>query len=280
MATSSETQTVIDRPGFSFLDTLASPAFRHYRYYGRRQFQDDFEEAAKASQESFSEWFIATNVNKDTFDRVFSKAEESPFSCWTAYDPVSEYLLVRTISGFPHEIASSTFSIILAEAVMPTRVALTGIGSAWHSGFMGMKGADQAWRPHRLPPGRNLDWPSAVLEVAFSESYAKLQADLRYWARASGGDVKVILTLKIDPRDYLILIEKWEYEMDGRYRHAQTVTMEQRTNGIEITGAPLVIGFEHMFLRKPTIPREADIRIRVDALTRLAESVFEEMHHR
>ncbi|KAJ0421840.1 hypothetical protein BJY00DRAFT_281887 [Aspergillus carlsbadensis] len=37
---------------------------------------------------------------------------------------------------------------------------------------------------------------------------------------------------------------------------------------------PLVIRFQHLFLRQPTIPREVDIRIRAGPLRKLAGSIF------
>jgi hypothetical protein len=68
---------VIDRPGLAFLDTLASPTFLYYRYNGRSQLQHDYEEASRASQESFNEWYIAIGANNNIFNRVFSEVAKS-----------------------------------------------------------------------------------------------------------------------------------------------------------------------------------------------------------
>ena len=59
-----------------------------------------------------------------------------------------------------------------------------------------------------LSRGRSQDWPIAVLEVAFSEARAKLQTDVRYWLRASEGDVKIVFTIQIDHNVPKITIEK------------------------------------------------------------------------
>ncbi|KAL2838453.1 hypothetical protein BJY01DRAFT_219964 [Aspergillus pseudoustus] len=181
----SDTERAMDRPGRAFLDNLLPPIFQHYPYRGRSQFQNDFEAASEASQGTFNEWFIVTGVNKDIFESVFSEAQESPFCRWTAYDPQVEKLLVRIMAGVPHETASRVFDHMVLQAADATGVTLQPLGSGRHSGSMGNKEADEAWRPERLPVGRNRHWPSGVLEVGYSESYPKLQADLRFWAQAS-----------------------------------------------------------------------------------------------
>jgi hypothetical protein len=79
-------------------------------------------------------------------------------------------------------------------------------GSATHHAAIGAKEADQAWQPFRLPRPIN-DWPSVVLEVAFPETRDKLQSDITYWLRASGGDVKMVITLQTNQHSPSITIE-------------------------------------------------------------------------
>ncbi|KAL3434213.1 hypothetical protein BDV09DRAFT_186011 [Aspergillus tetrazonus] len=100
-----------------------------------------------------------------------------------------------------------------------------------------------------LPRGRSQDWPSAVLEDAFSEAKAKLQTDVRYWLRASEGDVKIVFTIQIDHNVPKITIEKWN----------QT--------------SPLRIGFQKLFLRSPSTLKERDVEIGEEELQLLAEDV-------
>ncbi|CAP92584.1 Pc13g15150 [Penicillium rubens Wisconsin 54-1255] len=128
-------------------------------------------------------------------------------------------------------------------------------GSATHHAAIGAKEADQAWQPFRLPRPIN-DWPSVVLEVAFPETRDKLQSDITYWLRASGGDVKM-----------------GDNSVNHRY---QTVQISRKGSEITITGSPLVIEFEKLFLRPPLIePRERNIQIGDGELQFVAEKAWD-----
>jgi len=45
---------------------------------------------------------------------------------------------------------------------------------------------------------------------------------------------------------------------------------------VSITGAPLIIGFEELFLRSPTVPRERNIEINDEMLEFIAARTWEE----
>ncbi|KAJ5227773.1 hypothetical protein N7489_008481 [Penicillium chrysogenum] len=105
---------------------------------------------------------------------------------------------------------------------------------------------------HSDSHGRSNDWPSVVLEVAFSESRDKLQSDITYWLRASGGDVKMVITLQINQYSLNITIEDWGTQGDNSVNHLyQTVQISRKGSEITTTGSCLVIEFEKLFLRPP-----------------------------
>lgn len=131
--------------------------------------------------------------------------------------------------------------------------------------FPGCQRPDQAWRPQRLPSNRSRDWPSVVMEIAYSEIESKLRSDVRFWMRASGGDVKVVLTLRINRQQPKIRIEKWvgsnnnnkNNNNNNRHHLDQSVNISKaESNCIILSNAPLTIGFEDLFLRPASIPRE------------------------
>ncbi|KAJ5286500.1 hypothetical protein N7524_001806 [Penicillium chrysogenum] len=127
---------------------------------------------------------------------------------------------------------------------------------------------------HSDSHGRSNDWPSVVLEVAFSESRDKLQSDITYWLRASGGDVKMVITLQINQYSLNITIEDWGTQGDNSVNHLyQTVQISRKGSEITTTGSCLVIEFEKLFLRPPIEPRERNIQIGDGELQSLAKKV-------
>lgn len=176
-----------------------------------------------------------------------------------------------------------TFHKIFLEAVEPTELkrSLKEIGSATHFASLGAKEPDQAWRPHQLPFNRSRDWPSAVVEVAYSEIESKLASSVRFWMGASGGDVKVVLTLRINRQQPEIRIEKWvsssSSSNNNRHRLDQSVTISKAdSNHIILSNAPLTIDFEDLFLRPASIPRERDIELDAEKLQYLATEIWDD----
>lgn len=185
-----------------------------------------------------------------------------------------------------HETASMTFYNIFMEAVEPTGLkrSLKEIGSATHFASLGAKEPDQAWRPQRLPSNRSRDWPSVVMEIAYSETESKLGSDVRFWMRASGGDVRVVLTLRINRQQPKIRIEKWvdsnynsNNNNNNRHHLDQSVTISKAdSNRIILSSAPLTIDFEDLFLRPASIPRERNIEVDAEKLQYLATEIWDE----
>ncbi len=272
-------------PGRGFLGSLAPSVIPHYAYRGREQFLCDynaFSQQYNNPPNCADQWFVVTGVSKGIFDSNFRDPETGPFSKWCSYDAALELLLVKMPESTTHSTASSTFNRILLKALEPLGMdlALACIGSGCHFGDMGGKEPDQAWRPIRLPPGRSRAWPVVVLEVALSETQAKLRSDVRYWLRASEGDVKSVITLSIGSNARRIVIGKWATNAEGHQYEQQNVVVSRNGNGrVSITGAPLVIGFEELFLRSPTVPRERDIEVSHEMLEFIAARTWEEQEN-
>lgn len=176
-----------------------------------------------------------------------------------------------------HESAAETFNFLLLEAIGPVGMghALRLSGSATHTATIGSKEPDKAWKPKHLPRGRSQDWPSAVLEDAFPEAKAKLQTDVRYWLRASEGDVKIVFTIQIDHNVPKITIEKWESNSNGCKHLEQHIIISRTGNNITVSESPLRIGFQKLFLRSPSTPKEHDVEIGEEELQLLAEDVWD-----
>ncbi|KAL3472730.1 hypothetical protein BJX99DRAFT_262046 [Aspergillus californicus] len=163
-------EAIVNSPERGFLAHLA-PCIPRYPYGGKDQYVQYFEKMQY-------QWFcdpgnVSSFAERDFLNEI-QQDGDGPFSRWTSYDATLGLLLVRLVKSLTHEIVANVFDMILVEAVQP----------------MGMT--------REIAPGRSQYWPSAVLEIAYSETQSKLQSDVRFWLRSSGGDVGVVFTLNID----------------------------------------------------------------------------------
>lgn len=288
MTVKNDPESIVNEPGRGFLGHLAS-CIQRYPYRGRQQFLVDFEGERHRHRTNasghISEWFILTGVDNHIFRSEFIDPVDwnTPWTSWDSYDAHLQLLLVRMTNLPAHETASLTFHNIFLEAVEPTGLkrSLKQIGSTTHFTSLGAKEPDQAWRPHRLPFNRSRDWPSVVVEVAYSETESKLDSSVRFWMRASDGDVKVVLTLRINRQQPKIRIEKWvsssSSRNNNRHRLEQSVTISRAdSNRIILSNTLLTIEFEDLFLRPASIPRERKIELDAEKLQYLAAEIWDE----
>lgn len=187
MTVNKDPESTVNEPGRGFLGHLAS-FIQRYPYRGRQQFLVDFEAERHRHRTDtsghVSEWFLLTGVDNHIFQREFIDPvdQNTPWTSWNSYDAHLQWLLVRMTKSPAHETASMTFHSIFMEAVEPIGLkrSLKGIGSTTHFASLGAKEPDQAWRPQRLPSNHSRDWPSVVMEIAYSEIESKLGSDVRF----------------------------------------------------------------------------------------------------
>ncbi|KAL4963991.1 uncharacterized protein BDV14DRAFT_190515 [Aspergillus stella-maris] len=274
----SEMERAISDPDRGFLGHLAPSVIPHYQYQGPEQFLRDFEREHNPSKQT-DHWFLLTGVTQRIFNEHFSQPESGPFSRGCAFDSDLKCLLVAMPESTTHSAAAMIFTKMVSRAARSVWMedGLDEMGSGGHtSKVMGAKQPDMAWRPERKVPGRDNHWPSMVLEVALSETRAKLQSDARYWLRAPpGGAVKIILTLIIKQRKEEIIIERWEHvRAQGSPHLQQQVVISRRRSNVTFTGSPLVIGFNNLFLRPPLTPEEVDLQLDNEKLQLIAEKIW------
>lgn len=264
-----------------FLGDLGPP-IRRYLYKGIKQFLDILKVELHRQQEDLdvSEWVLFTNVTRQAFDRDFLNSDDKIIErCWNSYDSTQNLLLVKMPVSRPHEIASRLFERLLFESLEPMGLTrcLRSFGSATCVGANGSaKQPECQFLPKRLPRARTDEWPSVVVEGGFSESPSKLMSDARFWLEQSNGDVQMVITIKIYQSTPEIVLESWEHVND-RAKRNQVVTINKGENGhLYLRGQPFIIGFQKLFLRPPSIPRETDIRFDDHILKELATEIWEE----
>ncbi|GFF33958.1 hypothetical protein IFM51744_02288 [Aspergillus udagawae] len=255
-----------------------SPTTSEYPYQGMQHFRDIiYKEAAECKHE----YVIFSNINEQTFIRDFDEPNSHSYS---DFFPQIGILVARMPATEVHEeehaelhntliiklvnmnVRSQLRSLIGADVVTPTRT----------------KKHDQSYKPVNMPAGYSGHWPSVVIEVAFSESQSKLANDARWWLNASGGELKTVITIAVQNRRKSITIDKWEGisrptrgdpgKIVPEVVQKVTITREGDDAPVHITGAPLVIGFEKLFLRPAEEQKgEGDVVIDHDDLTLIAD---------
>jgi hypothetical protein len=277
----SEMERIVNAPGRSFLGHLAPSIIPHYPYRDPEQFLQDFEREYNPSEQA-DHWFVLTGVTQRVFDEHFSEPESGPFSRGRAFDPHLQRLLIVMPESRVHADAATAFLKMVDRATravgMEYGLDEPGSGS-FESATMGIKQPDMAWQPMRIDPSRDNHWPSMVLEVALSESQAKLQSDIRWWflAPPPDGIVNIVLTLRINQNKEEIVVDKWEKSTANDRAHLEqrvVVSRIQRAGNVTINGAPLIIGFEKIFLRPPLTPEEVDLQLDDWKLQFIAERIW------
>ncbi|KAJ5668407.1 uncharacterized protein N7477_006977 [Penicillium maclennaniae] len=281
MSSNTDSELDTETSSNSFLGDLGPP-IRRYPYKGTRNLRETVEMELSRQQEEneASEWVLFTGVNKQTFSRDFLNSDDRYLErCWNSYDSSQHLLLVIMTFSRAHEVATHVFERILLFSIDPMGLVncLRSFGSATCKAENGSaKQPDCQFLPKRLPRARTNQWPSVVVETAFSESPSKLISDGRFWLRESNGDVQVVITIKIGRSSPEIVLESWGLVND-RPKRQQVVTISKgKNNNVYIRGQPLTIRFDQLFLRPSSISKEGNINFGQTPLMELAENVWEE----
>lgn len=207
------------------------------------------------------------------------------------YDGGLRQLIIKLTSE-PHEAAHRTLSdqVVIQAKDMGVFSDLKSLGSTRVTSGDISKEPDSAFRPVTIPAGRDRRWPTVVIDSGYSESTIHLRQMADLWISESNGQVNVVVIISIERARGRILVEKWIPNpiplstgpaLRSRGRSAlreQSITLTKTHNGpAAVTGAPLVITFQEMFLRNPTTDTEKDFRISEHDLQEIAKMVWDEM---
>ncbi|KAJ9482461.1 hypothetical protein VN97_g10971 [Penicillium thymicola] len=115
------------------------------------------------------------------------------------------------------------------------------------------KQPDWAIGPGQPPPGTQKR-PTVVAEVAISQTRRTLQQDIELWLNPSRGNVNIAIAIKANRTRPLITIDKYEWDhTNGQAQLSQHIEVRENDKGdkVSVSGAPLRIPFDLLFLRPP-----------------------------
>jgi hypothetical protein len=184
-------------------------------------------------------------------------------------------ILVVKVPTAEHEVAHREFGYKLRAiaAAMGLEGELVDIGSTTFKTPRVSKEGDTTLRPRSIRP-RKADWPTIVIESGWSESLSRLRQDAHIWLEDSRGDVKIVVLFSICQTARSMIIEKWENRpvpanppvpANRPATRSTTATIPTQmevitidTDSDRVTGAPLTLEFQKIFLRQAVPPLEHD----------------------
>ncbi|KAF7121833.1 hypothetical protein CNMCM5793_009386 [Aspergillus hiratsukae] len=231
-----------------------------YAYQGIQHFRDVIYEHQALSKEPY---VIFSNIDEQTFMHDFDESGESSH-LYSDYFLQSKILVAK----MPATRATAQAFMGIHNTIVVRRLMfmnrdhledqLQTLGRADVFTPSRIKPPDMSYQPVKLPDGRSNQWPSVVFQCAYSDADGKLANDARWLLNASGGDVETVLTISVWKKSKGITFEKWELISHptrgdpGKMvpEVVQKVVLSKESDEpVHITGAPLVIGFEKLFLR-------------------------------
>ncbi|CAG8929619.1 unnamed protein product [Penicillium salamii] len=263
--------------GNSFLEDLPS-SIKRYVYEGESSFLRIFSEELYHREPSERSDFLLFHVSGEMIEVLFDPNKETTILTRnsSSFDLNEELLLIKMPSD-EHAFAIGAVDHAVMATLLPMGLyeQLLTYPGATIQGNTGGKQPDYGWGP-RITPPNDPRRPSVVLEVAWSESDAKLNSDVRFWLNPTDGNARTCLTLRVDRHTPTIRIEKWKLRNDtGRLHRYQIVRVTRVSGETRVSAHPLIIPFEDFFLRPPSTPAEKDMELSEQALRTIAETIWD-----
>jgi hypothetical protein len=217
------------------------------------------------SWESDQQFVIFDHVTEAVLDEIDHEREHGRVAKCTRMTHYTDtnLLIIKLMPSVPHEEAHLCLAGELplrAQAMGVHKRELRPVGASRFRGNSSSKEGDSAYKP-RSTRIRNTYWPTIVFEAGLSESLGQLRLDANWWLRNSEGDVKIVVIISLQKALSRVSIEKWELTPSNPARPRTRANQETPTrvqeitiNPNNVTGAPLVLDFQKIFLRPATTP--------------------------
>lgn len=220
-------------------------------------------------------------VEPSDFTHDFDLAADRSVHYRLSYSPRTRILVIK----MPHHVhnqAAEEFNYMLRLALQPMN--LDRAISAWGNttltdGDGTTKEPDEGWSPRRPPRGAPKR-PTVILEVASSETSAKLRRDCHYWVDPARGQATMAIGIKVHAKKPQITIEQWVWNSEHArpiQKPSLTLTKSKGKVRFDPDHPPpqLVIPFSHLFRRPAEGNIEHDIVFKTQELVEFATLVWE-----
>jgi hypothetical protein len=265
----------------SLAEALALEGFKHAdvcQYKGTAQILEAINSQSDEliSGASSQQYLVFCGVTQSDLDKIDSVRPK--YTRVTYYEDIN-LLIIKLMPTVKQEGAHGEFGLMIVEKVirmgMPWR-ELFPVGAGRFKGSLSSKEGDTSYKP--CSRDNEADLPTIVIEAGLPESLKQLRCDANWWLvnpGREGGKVMIVVIISIEKNNKGLQIEKWENALAPprpitRANPAplipiliptliQQITIRPNATGAitpnEVTGAPLVLHFEQIFLRRPMAPQ-------------------------
>ena len=252
---------------------------RRYVYQGR----EHFSQILSVERERFrlsvdlSEYFVFF-IDDSTFQTDFVDPNTIPIrGIRCTFNPQTNTLIVKMMTFEHLQVVHAIDSVIYG--------VLAPMGLGWETfsydevniNINGIsKQPDWALGPRHPPPGTGKR-PMVVAEIVFSQT-RRLQRDIDLWLDPSRGNANVAIAIKVNRTRPLITMDKYEWNhANGQAQLSQHIEIRESDTGdeVRVSGAPLTIPFDLLFLRPPKSPREGDLILGREELEEIAKWIWD-----
>jgi Uma2 family endonuclease len=237
------------------------------------------------SPDFISDRLIIYNVHPHEFQNLAAQLKNTSAK-FSSYD-FRHYILTLKMASPMHGEAASEFANLVnswRDSMQMRRDLPSGVSVKVRGGSKG-KAPDASWVPRWHGADRNRYWPSMVVEVVFTETRTHLETDMRFWLKESKGDVKVAVSISVQPRKPgRVVLEQWSFtpstqetrSKQGVLRVEQTMTAIRKPGQEPVISGSFALPFEDIFL-KPTAtePNAKDLVITHSDMKDFAEVIWE-----
>jgi len=159
-------------------------------------------------------YVLFRGINQELLTRIDSALAELGIrkGLRFTFEPASRALIIKVMPGLTHEKPAWTFLEKITDGIksLPGHTCemydLVGIARFHDKDGRGKEG-DGGLQPATRNPS---DFPSFIIEVAFTESASKLECDAAWWLTKSAGAVKMVVTILIAKNPWKLALQYWE----------------------------------------------------------------------
>jgi len=262
-----------------------------HQYKGIRDLQQRVQAQSAELQAGHSkqQYLVFQGVTKQQLAKIDRERDSIGWHTRITHYTSINLLIIKLTPSVQHELAHSALADLLTFRLSFmgfNEPPLNRVGAARFDGNQSSKEGDSAYKPDSR--NRKDDWPTIVFESGFSETLTKLRNDAQWWLTNSQGDVRIVVIVLARPEHKTLRVEKWCLAPPQPRRSprlnpgAQVPTRVQEilvtqnppahpggASTYTVTGAPLTLEFQEMFLRAPA-PPESDVTFTTADLSRWA----------
>lgn len=218
-----------------------------------------------------NQYLSFNHVTQKDFERIEQHRAKLGHIRFTHFADI-ETLIIK-IPSEPHEKAHLSLGQICSNCAFQMQLNIREfcpIGGTLYRSQRSSKEGDSSYK-NLMVRSNSGDWPSFVIEAGLSELLQRLRCDAQWWISHSGGQVRIVLLIKVNKAHKHVMIEKWVPRQQPTTRTSPrfarplhptkitTITIDQSGTPAVIAGAPLTLEFNEIFSRPAIPPVEKDI---------------------